>query len=93
MFPNKLISSRGDIPWPPRSPDLTPCDFFLWGYLKSRVYLNKPTTISQLKQNIHEEIAAIPRSMCQRVFQSLRSRFQECQQRNGAHLDDVIFKK
>ncbi|GBN07683.1 hypothetical protein AVEN_16643-1 [Araneus ventricosus] len=20
--------------WPPYSPDLTPCDFFLWGYLK-----------------------------------------------------------
>jgi hypothetical protein len=20
--------------WPPRSPDLTPCDFFLWGYVK-----------------------------------------------------------
>lgn len=70
LFPNKLISRRGDIPWPSRSPDLTPCDFFLWGYLKSRVYHNKPTTISQLKQNIHEEIAAIPGSMCQRVFQS-----------------------
>ena len=31
-FPNRLISRFGDIPWPPRSPDLTPCDFFLWGY-------------------------------------------------------------
>ena len=93
IFPNKLISRRGDIPWPPRSPDLTPCDFFLWGYLKSRVYHNKPTTISQLKDNIHEEIAAIHRSMCQRVFQSLRNRLQECQRRDGAYLDDVIFKK
>ncbi|PNF41627.1 hypothetical protein B7P43_G07619, partial [Cryptotermes secundus] len=25
--------------WPPRSPDLTPCDFFLWGYIKDRVYV------------------------------------------------------
>ncbi|CAH2088890.1 unnamed protein product [Euphydryas editha] len=80
MFPNKLISPCD-------------CDFFLWGYLKSRVYHNKPMTISQLKENIHAEIAAIPRSMCQRVFQSLRSRLQECQRRDGAHLDDVIFKK
>ena len=24
------------LPWPPRSPDLTPCDFFLWGYIKDR---------------------------------------------------------
>ena len=28
--------------WPPRSPDLTPCDFFLWGYVKDNAY--KPQT-------------------------------------------------
>ena len=30
-FPGCLISRNGDIPWPPRSPDLSPSDFFLWG--------------------------------------------------------------
>lgn len=93
MFAGKLISRRGDIAWPPRSPDLTPPDFFLWGYLKSKVYCNKPTTIAQLKTNIRDEMAAIPPAMCQRVFTNLRSRFEECLQRDGAHLDDVIFKK
>lgn len=33
LFEGKLISRRKEIPWPPRSPDLTPLDFFLWGYL------------------------------------------------------------
>ena len=28
--------------WPPRSPDLTPCDFFLKGYVKDNAY--KPQT-------------------------------------------------
>ncbi|CAK1553272.1 unnamed protein product [Leptosia nina] len=37
-LPQKLISRFGDIPWPPRSPDLTPMDFFLWGYLKEREF-------------------------------------------------------
>ncbi|GBN05744.1 hypothetical protein AVEN_46340-1 [Araneus ventricosus] len=27
------------LPWPPRSPDLTLCDFFLWGYVKDKVYV------------------------------------------------------
>ncbi len=31
-------------------------DFFLWGHLKQKVYLNKPETIRQLKQNIRDEI-------------------------------------
>jgi hypothetical protein len=26
------------ITWPPHSPDLTPLDFFLWGYMQSLMY-------------------------------------------------------
>ena len=49
MFPGHLISRFGDVPWPPRSPDLSTCDFFLWGYLKSRVYTHNPRTLNDLK--------------------------------------------
>lgn len=34
IFPSRLISLRGDIAWSVHSPDLTPCSYFLWGYLK-----------------------------------------------------------
>ena len=44
MFLNRVISRNADFNWPPRSCDLTPVDFFLWGFLKSRVYANKPQT-------------------------------------------------
>ena len=37
LFPQQVISHFGDMPWPPRSPDLTAPDFFLWGYLKNKV--------------------------------------------------------
>jgi hypothetical protein len=36
MFPARLISSRGNIEWPARSPHVNACDFFLWGYQKSK---------------------------------------------------------
>jgi transposase len=45
IFPDRLISRFGDIPWAPRSCDLTPLDFFLWGYLKSKVYINRPRVL------------------------------------------------
>ena len=32
-------SSFGPVNWPPRSCDITPLDFFLWGYVKSEVML------------------------------------------------------
>jgi len=63
IFPHKLISRRGDINWPPRSPDLSPMDFFLWGYLKSKVYVNNPTSLAQLRENVRHEMAAITRSV------------------------------
>ena len=42
-----------------RSPDLTAPDFFLWGYLKSRVYINLPIDLHVLKENVQEEIAVL----------------------------------
>ncbi|GFV99159.1 transposable element Tc3 transposase [Trichonephila clavipes] len=41
-FGDRLISRFGPVNWPPRSCDLTPLDYFLWGYIKSLVYADKP---------------------------------------------------
>ncbi|GFV53153.1 DUF4817 domain-containing protein [Trichonephila clavipes] len=43
-FGDHLISRFGPVNWPPRSCDLTPLDYFLWGYVKSLVYADKPQT-------------------------------------------------
>jgi hypothetical protein len=53
IFKDRIISRNI---WPPRSPDLTPADFFLWGLLKSKLYKNTPHTIEQLKEAIRHSI-------------------------------------
>lgn len=93
LFPQKLISRFGDLAWPPRSPDITPCDFFLWGYLKSKVYSNQPRTISDLKRNIQSEIENISPQLCRKVFINLQTRLQETVRMDGKHLDGIIFRK
>ena len=77
-YDGRLISLRGDLQWPARSPDLAPCDFFLWGYLKSIVYVDRPRTLGQLKDNIRRAIAEIPLDMLQRVHQNFRNRVFQC---------------
>jgi hypothetical protein len=67
MFPGRLISLLGDIPWPPRSPDLAACDFFLWGHLKAEVYKRRPRTTDELKAAIQHEIAEMPPKITRRV--------------------------
>ncbi|GFW69936.1 DUF4817 domain-containing protein [Trichonephila clavipes] len=51
-FGDRLISLFGPVNWPPRSCDLTPLDYFLWGYVKSLVYADKPQTLDYLEDNI-----------------------------------------
>ena len=48
-FPQRPVSRCQDPEWSPYSPDLNPPDFFLWGYLKDRVFENNPKTIPELK--------------------------------------------
>jgi len=91
IFPNRIISKNGDFAWPPRSPDLTPPDFFLWGYLKSKVYINKPQSIRVLKTNIRREINKIPVEMLHKVMENAEKRARACIQAKGGHLRDVIF--
>ena len=40
------------IPWPPIPPDLTPLDYFLWGYIKSKVYVQNYKNLDDLKASV-----------------------------------------
>ncbi|GFT66390.1 hypothetical protein TNCV_3208341 [Trichonephila clavipes] len=55
-FGDRLISRFGPVNWPPRSCDLTPLDYFLWGYVKSLVYADKPQTLDHSEDNIRRVI-------------------------------------
>lgn len=64
MFPNRWIGRNGPVEWPARSPDLTPLDFFLWGYVKDRVY-RTPNILSRAQtweriQQVFGELRAHP---------------------------------
>ena len=85
-------SNTACIGWPPRSPDLTPCNFCLWGYLKAKVYEQRPQTLEALKEAIRQEVAAITPEMILKVTDSYRERLHQCINIQGRHLSDVLFK-
>jgi hypothetical protein len=60
LFNIHVISRFCDVPWHPRSLDLSTCDFFLWGFLKSRVYQCK---LEDLKTSIRLTIDKIQSEM------------------------------
>ena len=59
-------------PWPAQSPDLTHCDYFLWGYVKGKVFVTpQPMRIPDLKKRISAAVKTITRDMLIRVWQEL----------------------
>jgi hypothetical protein len=76
------------IPWPPRSPDLTPGGVFLWGYVKDKVYVPPlPRDLPELRQRIVAAVDTIDVDMLQRVWQELDYRTDVCQVTRGGHME------
>lgn len=90
-FSGQVISRFGDHNWPPRSCDLTLLDFFLWGFLKSKVYANNPQTIAELKAAIRRHIDEIRPHICHHVIQNFVKRADTCRRGLGGHLSDILF--
>jgi transposase len=87
LFGERVISK--DL-WPPRSPDLTSPDYFLWGYLKERVYENNPLDLDSLKANILQAIHNITPYTLQRVSANMRKRVNLCLQEAGEHFQHML---
>ena len=74
-------------------PTLLYQDFFLWGFLKDRVFRKRIMTIQELKQAIVDEVAAIDEDLRTRVYGNFQTRLQQCIDVNRGHLPEVIFRK
>ena len=78
------------IDWPPYSPDLSACDYWLWGYIKDKVYRNSPQTIDDLKHNIKTTIEAIDTDMLGRVMANFEKRLEYVVAADGGHFENLI---
>ncbi|KAJ6662427.1 hypothetical protein lerEdw1_011840 [Lerista edwardsae] len=94
-LPHRWIGHAGSkhVPllfWLPRSPDLTPCDFFLWGYVKDKVFVPPlPQDLRQLKQWISDVLDSITPDMLAKVWQELDYRIDICHVTGGAHIEQL----
>ena len=67
-FPNRWIGRDGPTSWPPRSPDITPLDLFLWGYVKDKVFSTPVPDITNLKARITDAFATITEDMLENTW-------------------------
>jgi hypothetical protein len=78
------------ILWPPRSPYLTPPDFYLWGAAKSAVHCDCPHTLNELKTAITAYIRNISQADLQKVFANKIKWVQACIGARGHHFQHLL---
>lgn len=91
-YPNRWIGRGGAQPWPPRSPDLNPLDFFLWGHLKQLVYTTPIENVEELRNRIIASCRTIRQTpgIFERVRQSMRRRIEACIEVEGRHFQQFL---
>jgi len=86
-------AAKGDnqlLPWPPLSPDLTSCDFFLWRFVKDSVYVPPlPMSLKELRDRITHALQTITADMLHRVWDEFDYRVDVCRVTQGAHIEGV----
>lgn len=91
-YGRRWIGRAGPQSWPPRSPDLNPLDFFVWGHLKSLVYKTAVINEEELRQRIRDSCDQIRHTpgIFQRVRQSMLRRVNSCIEVGGGHFQQLL---
>ncbi|XP_054713645.1 uncharacterized protein LOC129223103 [Uloborus diversus] len=76
---------QGGIKWPPHSSDLNPCDYYLWGSLKSKIWQRSPTNLSELKTAITTAVETIDSEAHSRVMVGFQKRLTAVLVKDGGH--------
>ena len=89
-FPTRWIGRGGTQNWPPRSPDLNPLDYHMWGYMKAMVYEHKVNTREELLQRILSAARSINNAaVLRKVTSSLVTRVRKCMEADGGHFEHL----
>ena len=92
MFDALLLKIAGaNVVWPPRSCDLTPLCYYMWGAVKDKYYADKPETIDALKDNMREAIGEMQLHTIDNALKNRTDHVGNCMASRGSHLNEIIF--
>ncbi|GFV61140.1 protein GVQW3 [Trichonephila clavipes] len=92
---NRFLASKTIpvAPQPPYSPDLSPCDFFLFPKLKNHLKGHHFVTLENNQTAITDQLKAIPISEFHQCYEEWKKRLQRCVASEGSYFegDNVEF--
>lgn len=91
MFEDRWIRRLGPWAWPPRSPDLTPLDFYIWGRIKQLVYQQPITSKEELERKVRETFMSLSANEIHASTQHVITEILECLKVNGGRFKQLKY--
>ena len=92
MFGDQWIGIGGPVEYPARSPDLTPCDFSVWGFIQSKVYATPVANNEELWQKIQDAFTQITPEMIMNIRKNIVKRLRCCADVVGRHIENRLIE-
>ena len=89
-FGPNLIAKKCENEWSPHSPDLSPLDYWFWGFAKDKVYAGRPQTLQELRNAIEDFTNSITIEAVAKAVDNLIRRIDVCVRQRGGHLEHII---
>jgi hypothetical protein len=90
IFPNSWIGRNAPVLWPPRSPDLSVLDFYLWGAIKDKVYKETYASIDELRVAVIEAFNNVDGRSLRKATNSVLKRCNICFNNNGGIFENTL---
>lgn len=92
FFGDRIISRGTATKFPPRSCDLTACDFFVWPDVKNSIFSTPINNLEELKQRIRQKFDEINNNpnLLENVMNSMKRRVLKCHQVGGGHFKHLL---
>ena len=91
-FGTRVISNKTKREWPPKSPDLSPLDYWFWGLCLSELWRSRPSSMAELKAIINDLAENLSKDEVRKAVNDIKVRAEVCRQENGSHFEHLLKK-
>lgn len=90
-FDDRWIANNGPFQWPPRSPDMSVLDYFVWGAIKDEVYNLPLTTKENCIERVRNAFRGLsPNAIRAATHEQLILRCAKCHEAEGRNFEHLL---
>ena len=82
-FGNRVISRHAERPWPARSPDMSPLDYWFWSVCLAELRRSPPSTLEELQETVEDYVDSLGGDAVVKASRDILIRAKACKESGG----------